>query len=331
MWHHVGVGPGSRIRSAGTTRKGIEVSNAPRSHWIERLFQLGYDVEALFNVRNGGRGSMRLRSLHPDFGVEVLDFDLHRNATAAQIDELRAAVDEHQLLLIRGCGRVSPDRHVEICSWFGPPMDTGTGSLCSVLQNEDAAGSMKLPFHADFTYTDFPIRIITLQAIDVPPDGTTTSFASGIRGWATLPGDLQEMLAPMTLRHRHVGSKGVPADWPVFFADHPIRKPHPRTGRPILFVTEHHADWIHEMDPPKSREMLRRLFDHLYDPAHIYTHRWQLNDFVVLDNLAVQHARIETADLAKGKRALQRVAVNEVSLADLIARARQRVTRLQAA
>ena len=268
---------------------------------------------------------MHTRPVHADFGVEVLDVELHRTVAAAQIGQLRRALDEHQLLLFRSDRPIPPERQVEIGSWFGPPMDTGNGARWSVLRNEEASGSIKLPFHADFSYSDSPIKVISLHAIEVPPGGTSTSFASGICGWAGLASDLKDLLAPMTLRHRHVSSIG--RDWPEFNAEHPVCKAHPRTGRPILFVTEHHADRILELDADSSREILQRIFMHLYAPARVYTHRWQLHDLLIWDNLALQHARLEAADPAQGGRAVQRVVVNDVSVAELVERARQQQAR----
>ena len=82
---------------------------------------------------------MRFRRLHPDFGVEVHDVEL-LNPTVDEIDELRAALDEHQLLLFRQ-GRIPPERHVEIVSRFGTPTDdSGDGKRWSVLHNQDRAG-----------------------------------------------------------------------------------------------------------------------------------------------------------------------------------------------
>ncbi len=262
---------------------------------------------------------MHIRALHPDLGVEVLDFDI-LDSGPAQIDQIRSALDEHQLLLFRGAKEISPEQQVEICSWFGPPAANDDGKKWSVLRNEDAAGSIKLPFHADFSYTESPIKVISLHATDVPPGGTSTSFVSGIRGWSALAADLKELLAPMTLRHRHVTSVG--AGWPEFIAEHPVRTLHPRTGRPILFVTEHHANRILELDPEVSKATLNQLFDHLYGDEHIYTHRWQRHDLVIWDNLAIQHARREAADPSAGKRAVQRVATNEIPFSELLKKAR---------
>ena len=265
---------------------------------------------------------MRIQRLDKAFGAEVFDFDVVSAAQPAEIEELRAAFDHHQLLLFRCSQRIAPDRQVEITGWFGPPISNSDGKLWSVLQNEEAAGSIRLPFHADFSYTDSPIKGISLHAVEIPPSGTSTSFVSGVHAWATLPPERQQLLASMTLRHRHTSQ--IAEGWPEFVADHPVCLPHPRTGQPVLFVTEHHADRILEVDTERSRELLADLFEHLYAPESLYVHRWQRHDLVIWDNLAVQHARTEKADLSKGHRVMQRVALNEIAFPELLARARQK-------
>lgn len=271
---------------------------------------------------------MRFRPVHPEFGAEVLDFDVQRGGSPQEIEALRRAYDEHGLLLFRGGGRISPERHVEIARWFGPPApiaNDGKGNLVTVLQNDDSAGRLELLFHSDLTYTDTPIAAICLHAIAVPPGGTSTSFISNGAAWNRLPPRLQDELADKTLRH--VYDTRMPGyDWPRFVAEHPVRLLHPRTGRPLLLVTEHHADRILELDETRSRALLRELFTYLYAPAARYQHWWQLDDLVMWDNLALQHARTEEANPSKGKRALQRVALAAVSFAELLARARERQT-----
>jgi taurine dioxygenase len=88
-------------------------------------------------------------------------------------------------------------------------------------------------------------------------------------------------------------------------------------------VTEHHADRILELAADRSRELLDRMFDHLYGEEHVYTHRWQLHDLIFWDNLAVQHARPEAARVSDGKRAMQRVVLNDVAFPELVERARR--------
>lgn len=273
-------------------------------------------------MRWEGKGEVELEflPLHPAFGAKVADFDLMRPASQGEITQLRAALDRYQLLLFPSRSYLEPDRQVEVTSWFGPVTDNG-GGLWSVLHNENQSGSRRLPFHSDFSYTDAPIDVISLQAVDIPPGGTTTAFASGIHAWDALLPDRQKSLEKLTLRHRYRPAE--PADWPEFVADHPLRLPHPRTGRPVLYATEHHAEFVHGLDEPESNRLIDELLGHLYAPERVYLHDWQPNDLLIWDNIAIQHARPEQADAKKGVRSMQRATVNRVALPQLVERARQ--------
>jgi taurine dioxygenase len=267
---------------------------------------------------------MEFRPLHREFGAEVIGFDVQRGGSPAEVAALREAYDRFSLLLFRGGGRVSPERHVEIASWFGPPppvANDGQGGLVTVLQNEESAGRLELPFHSDLTYFDTPIKAICLHAIAVPEGGSSTTFVSSAAAWDRLPPALQDELAATTLRHVQI-SRMPEYDWPPFVAEHPVRFVHPRTGRPILLVTEHHAERILELDEARSRAVLAELFAHLYAPAARLRHWWRLDDLVMWDNLAIQHARTEEAHPRAGRRALQRVALAEVGFHELLERAR---------
>ena len=134
---------------------------------------------------------------------------------------------------------------------------------------------------------------------------------------------MQQRLDGLTLRHVHI-SDVKEYDWPPFIADHPVKLPNPRTGEPMLLVTEHHATRINELEEAESQALIEELFAHIYAPQRQYDHVWQLNDVLMWNNLAVQHARREHSDYAGGARVLQRVALAEVGLAELIERARAR-------
>lgn len=268
---------------------------------------------------------MRVRPLHRAFGAEVLDFDVNGQSSPSEIEALRAALDRRHFLLFRQDERILPERHVEIGGWFGPLMDND-GAKWSVLDNEDAAGAIRLPFHSDFSYTTTPIKVISLHALEMPAGGSATAYVSSAHAWRTLDADLRARLAALTLRHRH--SSQITDKWPEFVADHPVRLTHPRTGAPLLYVTEHHAHRIHELAPAESERLLEELCAHIYAPENVYTHQWRRHDLVIWDNLAIQHARPAMAERAAGARVLQRVVVNEVSMPEIIARARQRQAAL---
>lgn len=267
---------------------------------------------------------MRLRPLHPDLGVEVIGFDVQSGGSAGEIAELRALYDEHGMLLFRGGGRISPERHEEIISWFGPPgpiSNNEDGDIVTVLDNEVAAGSFRLPFHSDNTYTEVPMRGLCLHPIALPEGGSSTSFVSSVAAWRRLSPAMQEKLAGLTLRHVLVID--MPEfDWPDFAADHPARLIHPRTGEPLLCVTEYHADRFLELGEEESRALLEELFAHLYAPERVYDHPWQLHDVLVWDNLMIQHSRKAIADPSLGRRVIQRCALGEMGMPELLRRRR---------
>ena len=92
--------------------------------------------------------------------------------------------------------------------------------------------------------------------------------------------------------------------------------PHYRTGRPLLFVTEHHVDRIEGFAQEEGAKLLQRLFAHIYAPARQYEHIWRKGDLVIWDNYAIQHARTREADPADGRRVLQRVWFGQHGYAD---------------
>lgn len=267
---------------------------------------------------------MQFRPLHADLGAEVLDFDIQRGGSAEEIAKLRQAYDEYGMLLFRGGGRMTPERHVEVISWFGPPgpiSNNEDGEIVTVLDNEVSAGSFRLPFHSDNTYTEVPMKGLCLHPIALPAGGSSTSFVSSRAAWLKLSPEMRERLAALTLRHVLVID--MPEfDWPDFAADHPVRLFHPRTGEPLLLVTEYHADRILELGETESSMLLQELFAHLYASECIYEHQWQLHDVLVWDNLMIQHSRKATADPAAGRRIIQRCALGEMGMPELLRRRR---------
>jgi taurine dioxygenase len=69
------------------------------------------------------------------------------------------------------------------------------------------------------------------------------------------------------------------------------------------------------------------VLEHQYEPSRIYTHAWQLYDLLIWDNIAVQHARPKAAELAEGRRCMQRVTSNDATYMELVAKARAREAR----
>jgi alpha-ketoglutarate-dependent 2,4-dichlorophenoxyacetate dioxygenase len=85
----------------------------------------------------------------------------------------------------------------------------------------------------------------------------------------------------------------------------PIVRAHSGSGRKVLFVGSHLREII-GMSIPEGRLMILDLLEHATQPAFVYTHTWQVDDFVIWDNRATIH-RGRQFDLTK-PRAMRRVA-----------------------
>jgi taurine dioxygenase len=254
---------------------------------------------------------MRITPLPQGFGAEVTEFDLARGGTPEEIARLRQAWRDHHLVIFRGGAPISPERQIEVTGWFGAVI-VENGDAWTVLDNADAAGRFILPFHSDITFCVKPLEGISLYPQELPANETSTTYISNAVAWRALPPALQEELRDRKARHYFVSDENIDLGMPVFEHWHPVRMPHPETGEPLLFVTEHHVDRIDGLSDERCAELLPQLFATLYAPERRYEHVWREGDLLVWSNLAIQHARTRVAELSHGKRVMRRVQLGTI-------------------
>lgn len=264
---------------------------------------------------------MLISPLPQGFGAEVTGFDLQDGREPEDIARLQRAYDDANLLIFRGVGSLAPERQVEITSWFGDILVEGTA--WTVLDNVEASGRLVLPFHSDITFLEFPLEGISLYPQELPENDTSTTYISNAVAWQALPEALRAELGDAKGRHYYESSYGIDLGMPVFEYWHPIRMPHPRTGQPLLFVTEHHVDRIEGMSETRAGEVLQELFATLYAPERRYEHVWREGDLLIWDNLAIQHARPEVAELSHGRRIMRRVQLGKLGFLEQVDRLRR--------
>ncbi len=243
------------------------------------------------------------------FGAEV-DLDLSGQLDEATIAELQALYDRHHLLVFRN-QNLSHPRQIEFLSSFGPPLlnpQDGVGYI-SNQPGKGGLGGGELAFHSDLAFSPEPFLGISLHAVDVEDDRSSTRFVDSCVSYQALSPAMQARLQGLNALHVFAvdmtgrNDESVPEGMPR--ATHPLVMQHPRTGEPILYMNLNQTARIVELDPGESRALIDELFEHLYQPESIYEHRWRMGDFVMWDNLACQHARGEVSNV--GPRTLQRV------------------------
>ena len=160
---------------------------------------------------------------------------------------------------------------------------------------------------------------IALYAIELPANGTSW-FANGVRVAATVSDDLRSAVAGLTATHSlgvfvtgiRARAHATTTSVAVPRYDHPVLRPHPRTGREVVFITELQVERINGVAPAESDALLA----HLYSSGNVYEHRWQVGDLLIWDNQALQHRR-EDVTTAK-PRTFRRNSLNTARWVDLV-------------
>jgi taurine dioxygenase len=246
---------------------------------------------------------MMWRPITP-FGAQI-DLDLAATPTTGTVDTLRDLFDRRHLLAFDH-QHLPGDEQKRVASWFGPVDQDAPVSFL------DGLGTGPLSFHSDQTSSPHPYTGLSLHAVDVTVGMTATVFIDAVMAASTLPPSLRERVADRQALHVLPVSIAERVRAPDAMerpnAVHPILLDHPRTGETILFVNTR-TDRIMDLDPEESEALLQELFDHLYSGAHTYAHTWSNGDFLVWDNLALQHGRAATPPGTRRK--LQRVAIGD--------------------
>jgi taurine dioxygenase len=250
----------------------------------------------------------------PVLGVE-LDCDLSAPLTREQSDELVRLLWEHSLLLVRR-QQLSMERQREICSLAGPTLQrAGESGYMSANPDQEITLS-ELAWHADAAYTDSPFDALSLHALDVIEDASSTRFVSAEQALASLPISLRrqlegrrvEMISPS---YDALGGRTCDQLHPTAQkrGDMPTIRRNPHNGRDGLWMSELQTAHIYGLDWEESRVLLHQVYDHLYRPEHVFEHRWRNGDIIIWDNVALQHSRGSLKGC--GQRILQRVIVGK--------------------
>jgi len=257
------------------------------------------------------------RLLHP-LGIE-LNHDLSIPLGEEQSRRFVGLLWQHGLILARG-QQLSMDQQRDVCALAGPILlRPGENGYLSTANGVEASIS-ELSWHADAAYTDAPFDAIALHAVDVVDDASSTCFVSAQDALDSLPSGLRQRLEGKQVEmispdYQSIGSRSCDRRDPVAqkrgILPSIYRNPH--NGRNCLWVNELQAARIVGMEWEASRDLLLAVYGHVYRAAHVLEHRWRHGDFVIWDNIALQHMRRSLKGC--GKRVLQRVIVGTQGVA----------------
>jgi alpha-ketoglutarate-dependent sulfate ester dioxygenase len=230
---------------------------------------------------------------------------------------------------------------------LGHPTLTSPESQPFMEEVDSATGSPADRWHTDVTFCDRPPAFTFLHGVVMPEVGGDTIWANTVSAYASLPQELRDLADTLRIEHTNfpgrakvspdnkespdntVSADRAKASSPetssqeeavpdvisayrrqfvsrVFRTEHPAVCVHPETGERSL-VVGNFAETVVGLGPQASRDLIRRLQDHVTRPEQTVRWRWRAGDLAIWDNRATQHVAV--VDYGNARRRAERVTV----------------------
>ena len=278
--------------------------------------------------------TIKVTRLTPAFAARIDGADITQPVDDSTWAEIRAAFDEHSVLLFRG-QPLDDDKQIAFSQRFGSlevtrSMNPAAGTPFARQSNLDIKTGDVIPpedrrmvyqlanmlWHSDSSFKPVPSLCSLLSARIVPPEGGATEFASTRCAYPSLPDGLKRRVKDAVAVHDFSWSRDQVR--PGFFTEkeraeyppvrHPLVRRNPVNGREALFLGAH-ASHIAGMPVDDGRALLKELLEHVTQPQFCYRHEWQQGDLIIWDNRCVLH-RATPFDTTRHKRLMQRTTVS---------------------
>lgn len=272
---------------------------------------------------------VEIRPVTGVFGADVLGVRL-ADLTDVELADVRAAMCRHEVTVFRD-QFLTPAEQSAFSRRLGPSAETPFvrtmhefPDVIRVVKEADEGSAFNFggAWHSDFSFLERPPSFTILSAVDVPPYGGDTVFASMSAAWRTLDPSTQARLRELHAVHTardaysrrmqpvHSGMRGMTIECDDSAENerrHPLVRRHAETGETVLFFNRAYVRDIDGMEHADAVQLLDFLHAHTTDASVTYRHRWQPGDVVVWDNRSTQHLAVN--DYGGFRRELTRTTV----------------------
>ena len=260
--------------------------------------------------------ALSILPLSPALGAQVAGIDLRLPLSPTTVAAIRAAFDEHVVLVFRGQD-LSEEDQLRAAGYFGTvhirrrpanartpggDYDTPFMLVTNILADGKAIGAFgdgEMWFHHDTSYYPEPHRATLLYSLQLPSRGGNTRFSNMYKAYENIPRPLRERLEGRHVLQIHDYKRRERIDLDqvelasVRHHEQPIFITHPATGRKALYISRLMSARIEGLSRAESDAALDALFAVAEDPSIIYEHAWRLGDLVIWDNWCSIHARTD--------------------------------------
>ncbi|MEM7005063.1 MAG: TauD/TfdA family dioxygenase [Pseudomonadota bacterium] len=261
-------------------------------------------------------------------GAEISGIDLSQELSNATFDTIHQAFLDHQVIFFRDQDALQPEQHKDFGRRFGTlnvhPYVTGMDGhpeILEIIKEPDERSNFGGGWHSDMSFLEEPALGSMLHAIEVPPYGGDTLFASQTAAYEALSDGMKTMLEPLKAVHsasREYGKKGYSAKSrqsmdtrtaelaPEY--EHPVIRTHPQTGKKGLYVNPAFTLRFAGMTRHESKPLLEFLFNHSRDERFTCRFRWSKGALAFWDNRCCWHYALN--DYQGHRRHMRRVTIN---------------------
>jgi taurine dioxygenase len=256
-------------------------------------------------------------------GAEIGGVDLSRPLDADVVQAIRKALLDHLVIFFRDQD-LTPASYMAFAEAFGTPIEypllrgiEGYPFITEIVKLEHETTNFGGMWHSDTTYLDIPPMGSMLYALEVPPHGGDTLFANQYLAYETLSAPLRAFLDGLSAistsakadisktREEMISKVGGAAKAEDFFAEHPVVRTHPETGRRSLYVNVSHTSHFKGMTEAESAPILHFLFEHQVRPEFTCRFHWRPGSLAFWDNRCTQHNPIN--DYQGFRRVMRRI------------------------
>jgi taurine dioxygenase len=259
-------------------------------------------------------------------GAMVKGVDLSQDLSDETIHALRTGFVDHQVLFFRD-QNLDAEQQMAFGRRFGEldhhPFVYGSDDhpeVLDIVTMPDDTVNFGGGWHTDVTFLPEPDLGSILYAVDVPPTGGDTLFASQHAAYDALSDTMKSMLDGLVAVHSagsqyqagglSTKSKAMRtrnADLAANEVDHPVVRTHPENGRKGLYVNRAFTTRIRGLRKDESDALLGFLFDHAVHERFTCRFRWQSGSVAMWDNRSVQHFALH--DYAGQRRQMRRITI----------------------
>ncbi len=293
-------------------------------------------MSARISETKSGKASMTFASLAAIAGAEVTGVDVSKPISDEDFAALRKAWLDHNGVLVIRDQILTPEQHLAFSRRFGPlfgeaeqlqdtvkkyllPGHPGIYRVSNKVEDGMPLGRARAGtyWHSDVSFRKRPAMASILYAIEIPPVGGDTLFASMTAAYDALSPVFKAKLNGLRAVHDFAVAAGSSYSPEVIEQKdfdgqnrylHPVVITHPETGRRALFVNPGFTSQVEGFSPEESRVLLDFLYRHATRPEFVYRHRWRKSDLLIWDNRCLMHYAIADYE-GKGARYMHRTTV----------------------